>query len=271
MKLIGDAGGTSTDWRLLDGDDIRQFKTVGFNVNSSSLDGFSTELQEHFQGIKFDEIHLYIAGLPKDDPKHPVRSAIHQTLQVTNVYLYNDMLGAGQALYLKDAGWVGILGTGSGLAYYDGTEITKRIPGLGYILGDEGSGADIGARLLKDFLRDQMPEDIKQRFSKRFEIDERSVLKSIYEERQGGKYFGNFSKFAFQNRDTSYCYQLLVDAFSLYFDTYFKNEELTEPVNFSGSVAFYYSDILRRVASDKGVFVGKILESPIAGLTLYHQ
>ena len=144
---------------------------------------------------------------------------------------------------------------------------------LGWILADEGSGTNMGKKILTDYLRKKMPEALEAQFQKRFPLSREEFLEKVYQQEKPSTFLATFSKFIFQHLREPYCYKLVYDSFSEFYENnvmkYDNYKNLK--VHFVGSIGFYYSDLLRQVAHDKGISVKNILESPIAGLTLYHQ
>jgi glucosamine kinase len=174
----------------------------------------------------------------------------------------------------REAGIACILGTGSNSCFYDGEKISFQVPPLGFWLGDEGSGGNLGKQLILSYLHKEMPEELRTKFNKRFgEKDRLEIIENAYQKPLPNRYFATFSKFIFDNRQHPFMYQLVSNAFGLFFEKYIlKYPDFQKyKIHFTGSVAFYYSDILRRVAMEKGCTAGIIMESPIAGLTLFHK
>lgn len=267
MILIGDAGGTSTDWRIVREGNVEQRETSGFNFSRDNLDVFLSQFEETFTE-RFNEIHFYVAGLISEDQSDSLRQGLMKSQPDAVINIHNDTLGACRALCGKDAGWVGILGTGAALVHYDGDVIDERIPSLGYVIGDEGSGFDLGRQLIRDYFRHHMPGDIRYHFAKRFPYTEQEGLEKVWQE--GVSFLSGFSRFLLQHKNHPYCYQLIADGFHRYFDAFVKDRKLEQPIHFNGGVAFYFADILRKVASEHNLPVRNVVESPIAGLTLYH-
>jgi len=183
------------------------------------------------------------------------------------------MLGAARGLCGHEAGIACILGTGSNNCLYDGRYIVDKIPSLGFWLSDEGSGGYLGKMVVVSYLQKDMPADLAEKFATRYGLTREIVLENAYKKPFPNRYFSTFSKFLFDNRSHPFAYQMANDAFVLFFQKYICKFEQhkTQKTHFTGSVAFYYSDILRRAATSQGVIVGTIMETPIAGLTLYHQ
>ena len=168
MILIGDVGGTKTEWMVLENGVYRTFKTIGVNLVHEKLTEFLKKVATSLQPFsEAEQVYLYFAGL-LDVPRQR-RNALNEikkSFPKAKIVIENDLLGAARGAYQTSPGWIGILGTGANFAYYNGKVITHRIPSLGYILGDEGSGAAFGKKLLADFARQKLPADLEDEFRK---------------------------------------------------------------------------------------------------------
>jgi N-acetylglucosamine kinase-like BadF-type ATPase len=184
-----------------------------------------------------------------------------------------DLLAAARALCGREAGIACIIGTGSNTCLYDGEKITGNVANLGWILADEGSGTNIGRKFLVAYLREKLSPELAAQFHARFPFTREEFLEKVYQQEKPSAFLASFMKFIFQHLKDPYCYQLVYNSFAeLYEENVMRYPGYQNlKVHFVGSVAFYFSDILRQVANDKGITVKNILESPIAGLTLYHQ
>lgn len=279
MILIADSGSTKTDWRMIASTgEISQARTVGFNPYFQDTDSIATELAKSLKPAvneAITEVYYYGTGCGTESSCAIVRQAIQQVFsEATTVSVASDLLGAARALCGHEVGIACILGTGSNSCYYDGEQIGYQIPNLGFWLGDEGSGGHLGKTLVTNYLLKDLAPDLEAKFEKRFPNTTRDlVLENAYKKPFPNRYFASFSKFLFDNRSHPQAYRLVYDSFDLFFQKYIcKYPDYKKlKIHFTGSVAFYYSDILRQVANDKGVTVKNIMETPIAGLTLYHQ
>lgn len=279
MILIADSGSTKTDWRMIASTgEISQARTVGFNPYFQDTDSIATELAKSLKPAvneAITEVYYYGTGCGTESSCAIVRQAIQQVFsEATTVSVASDLLGAARALCGHEVGIACILGTGSNSCYYDGGQISYQIPNLGFWLGDEGSGGNLGKILVTNYLLKDLAPDLEAKFEKRFPNTTRDlVLENAYKKPFPNRYFASFSKFLFDNRSHPQAYRLVYDSFDLFFQKYIcKYPDYKQlKIHFTGSVAFYYSDILRQVANDKGVTVKNIMETPIAGLTLYHQ
>ena len=279
MILIAESGSTKTDWRMIAEDgQVSQCKTIGLNPYYQNRNSISSELTKnllpHVRG-QVSEVFYYGTGVTNEEKSEVVRQAILSVFPTAQkVEVHSDMLAAAHALCGHEVGVACILGTGSNSCFYDGSKITFQVPPLGFWLGDEGSGGYLGKQLILSYLHKELPEELRTKFEKRFGvIDRLEIIENGYQKPFPNRYFASFSKFIFDNRNHPFTYHLVSDAFGLFFEKYLLKypDVKNYKIHFTGSVAFYYSDILRRVATDKGCTVGVIMESPIAGLTLFHK
>lgn len=281
MILIADSGSTKTDWRLIDEQNgIDQGKTAGFNPFYQTTQDILTEIEqilvpqlgpEHID--KVEEVHFYGAGCSTEANIQTVSHALESIFPQANIFINNDLLAAARALCEREAGIVGILGTGSNTCFYDGEKITYSRPNLGFALGDEGSGAVLGKKLVTAYLYEEMPAKLMERFNKRYNINREEVMEQVYKKPFPNRYMASFSQFLYHNIREPFIYRLVYDSFSELFDRHIVKYDRAKEhrVHFVGSIAFYYSNLLRQVANDKGIILKNIMESPIAGLTLFHQ
>jgi len=271
MIVIADAGGTNTSWRIL-GDEISQLQTTGLNLLTGDISRYIEVISNEIKPYhKAKSLFFYVAGAGLDVSKESLfKDQLSQLFPQAKINLESDLLGAARSLFLDKEGFVAILGSGTNFAFYDGKNIHKSVQSLGYILGDEGSGSFMGKRLVSDYLRSKMPDDLRNRFQKRINMSDEELLQKVYG-LDGRKFLASFSKFLLQNINHPYSYQLVTDSFHTFFKTFVQNEIKNHSISFSGSIAFYFSDILRQVGADLGFQIHNIVETPIAGLSLYHQ
>lgn len=277
MILLADSGASKTDWRLIDASgSIQQLQTLGFNPYYQSIDQFEREVREVLlPQITGDvsKIFYYGTGCSSDKNRQLIRNVFEKFYSDAHIEVWHDLLAAARALCGRDQGIACILGTGSNSCYYDGKNIVENVTSLGYILGDEGSGAYFGKRIIGDYLRKDLPEKLWDQFKKRFPFDKDEILDRVYNQEMPSRFLGSFTHFIFQHLREPYCYNLVYSGFDEFFTkNIMKYDQVRDlPVHFTGSVAFYFSNVLRQVANDKGIHVKNIIETPIAGLTLYHQ
>lgn len=276
MILIADSGASKTDWRMLHHGEVEQAQTLGFNPYYQPEEQLDREIREVLlPQIKnpVKEIYYYGTGCSSEKNRQVIRNVMQRYFADAYIEVWHDLEAAARALCGHEEGIACILGTGANSCYYDGKKIVENVTSLGYVLGDEGSGAWMGKRIIADYLRKDLPPRLWDQFKKRFPMSKDEILSRVYSEDMPGRFLGSFSHFIFQHLREPYCYKLVYDGFAEFFEkNVCKYERATSlPVHFTGSVAFYFSDVLRQAGTDKGLRVGRIVESPIAGLTLYHQ
>lgn len=277
MILIADSGGSKTDWRMLhDNGNIGQANGVGFNPYYQPISHLHQTLEEVVVPLiheRVTKIFFYASGVSSEKNQEMIRTAFAQYFPEARIEVGWDLLAAARALCGEEPGIACILGTGSNSCLYDGQKITGNVANLGWILADEGSGTTIGKRLIFDYFREVMPKPLAAQFHSRFPWSREEVLEKVYQQEKPSAFLASFSKFIFQHLKEPYCYQLVYDSFSDFYENNvmkYKNYQSLK-VHFTGSIGFYFSDVLRQVAHDKGITVKNILEGPIAGLALYHK
>jgi N-acetylglucosamine kinase-like BadF-type ATPase len=275
MILIADSGSTKTAWTFVE-DPSHIIPTQGINPFQQDEGTICTLLQHELlpalgeKAASIQEIHFYGAGCTPE--KAPiVRTALRSTISATaRINVESDMLGAARGLCGRQPGIVSILGTGSNSCYYDGRNLHPGIPALGYILGDEGSGAYIGKRLVGDILKRQLPDDIVELFFDETHESQASIIQKVYREPLPNRFLASLSPFCARHRQHPAIHDFLLDCFS----QFFLRNILSLPrgqVHFVGSIAHYYRDELSEAAALHGYTVGTILQSPLEGLVKYHQ
>jgi glucosamine kinase len=277
MILIADSGSTKTDWRLIDEEKkIHQFTSQGINPYFQTSEEISailkSELAPSLIQHPISNIFFYGAGCRVEDKKQIVKKAFEENFKGSVVQIETDMLGAAHSLCGLNPGIAAILGTGMNTCFYDGKTIVENRTSLGYVLGDEGSGAYIGKIFIGDYLNEQLPTDLSLRFQDRYKLSKDDIIDSVYRKPMPNRFLATFSKFVYQNLKEQYCIDLVKNSFEQFFDKYICKYSKYKEVKLSctGSVAYYYSNILRSVAESKAVNIDIIAETPIAGLTLYH-
>lgn len=277
MIIVADSGGSKTDWRLLKKDGtIDQANTLGFNPYYQPLEHLKKIVAESLLSKVSEEvskIFYYGTGVSSEKNVQSIQSVFIEHFPKATIEVGWDLLAAARALCGTEPGIACILGTGSNSCLYDGEKITDNVANLGWILADEGSGTYMGKRLIFDYFRKEMPESLAKQFHARFPWTREEVLEKVYQHEKPGAFLASFAKFIFQHLKEPYCYQLAYRCLSDFFENNVMKYENYKnlKVHFTGSIGFYFSDVLRQVANDKGITVKNILEGPIAGLTLYHQ
>ncbi len=277
MMLIADSGSTKTDWCvILDNTPIKRIGTKGLNPFFQSEEEIQQELTHSLlpqlpEGT-IDSVYFYGAGCtPEKAPT--LRRAIADSLPVVgNIKAYSDMLAAARGLCGREAGITCILGTGSNSCFYDGKEIVNHISPLGFILGDEGSGAVLGKLLVGDILKNQLSPTIKEVFLKQFDLTVPEIIDRVYRQPFPNRFLASLSPFIAQHLEEPGIRQLVLGSFIAFLRRNVMQYDYTQyPAHFIGSVAHCYKEILQEAAQETGIRIGKILQSPMEGLIQYHS
>lgn len=277
MKLIADSGATRTQWRYLSAEHrISQLQSEGMNPWQQDDQQLRHILDEQVLPelpARVEEVWFYGSGCLPGPASDRLAQVLQQAFPEAHVSVADDLLAVARGLCGTKPGIACILGTGSNSCDWDGRDIVDRVPALGYILGDEGSASYLGRQLLHAWFKRSMPAHIREAFQEQFHPEQSVVLQQVYKEPNAGRYLGSFSPFLADHRDDPWAYRLLYDAFISFLEhNVLKYEDLqNKAVHFSGAIAQHYGAILRQAGQDKGLYIGHITDSPIAGLLLYHQ
>jgi N-acetylglucosamine kinase-like BadF-type ATPase len=277
MILLADSGSTKTDWCVIEkGTLVHQLLTKGMNPFFQSKEEIR-ELLSHTLlprlGMKaFDSVHFYGAGcVPEKIPV--VKEALGATMDVVGeIEVASDMLGAARSLCGREAGIACIIGTGSNSCFYDGEKITANVSPLGYILGDEGSGAVLGKLLVSNLLKDQMPQRLKTKFLEQNNLTQADIIERVYRGSFPNRFLATLSLFVAENINEPEIHEMALQAFKAFFERNVKHYDYEHySVNMVGSIAFYYRSVIREAATLCGIQLGTIVQSPMSGLIKYHS
>ena len=277
IKLIADSGSTKAEWCLIDGKKKKTIITQGISpyfLNTSEIETIlHKELLPKLKGISPDEIFYYGTGCSNPNNVIVVKKALKNLFKSAKIKVTHDLMGAAIALCGKQKGVACILGTGSNSCYYNGKTIVKNSPGLGYILGDEGSGAYLGKKVVQYFLYNTYEPDLMDRFNLKYNTTAAEILEHVYKMPLPNRYLASFVPFLIENRGHYMIENIIEDAFNDFFfqHVYKYKESWTMPVNFIGSVAFGFKDILKDMCSTYELELGKVLKNPMEGLTKFHM
>lgn len=279
MILIAESGSTKTDWRLIDAQNkIVSFETEGLNpVYKDKTELFriinSGVKEAHVPIKEVSEVHFYGAGCMHYEKAESVEEVLTSIFVHAKCSVSSDILAAARSLSQNEKGIVAILGTGANICVYDGEKITYTRSGLGFILGDEGSGAHLGKTLIKKCLDEEFSQAFIEKTFKKFDLTKASIIDAVYRQPNPNLFLARLSKYIFQNKENPEVIALIVEVFEAFFEIHIKQIEdyQSYTLHLTGSVAFYYADFIKKIAKKYHIRVGKIVEKPIAGLTLYHM
>ena len=276
MLLIADSGSTKTTWSILNNnpEDTIFIETSGINPFYQNTTEIYEVLKQEFNSTQkeFDAIWFYGAGCTNQDTGKIVRDALNQFFTSKEIHIDSDLMAAARALCQDKEGIACILGTGSNSCYYDGKDILQNVSPLGFILGDEGSGAVIGKQFLSDLLKNQLPQELSRLFYETFQTDKAEILENIYKKPFPNRFAAGFMPFITQNIAHPNLQQLVEYSFDLFIERnilqYSKAHTL--PVHFTGSIAFVFREILAHALSQHNLSIGSVLKSPLEGLIEFH-
>lgn len=276
MILLADGGSTKVDWRLVEGTkEIKQISTKGANPFFRSREDISEEIKKVINpvlnGHTIDSVHFFGAGCASPEKNKIVRDAIADNIKTSHIEVNSDLVAAAKGLCGTKKGIACILGTGSNSCFYDGEEIVENVSPLGYVLGDEGSGAVLGRLFLGACLKNQLTKGLKEKFLKEFDLTPATILDMVYRQPLANRFLASLSPFLIENIHDKTVYDLVYNAFK---DFFVKNvmqyDYKNNDVHFTGSVSYYYKDLVRKVGTDLNIKVGIISQSPMEGLIKYY-
>lgn len=272
--LVVDSGSTKSDWLFLSQGEVLADLHLGgmnpyFRTATDTQGEILSILPERLRAIPLRSLYFYGAGCTSAKIDS-VRAMLQACFKVEDITVCSDMLGAARALCGHERGVACILGTGSASCLYDGERIAHSIPSLGYILGDEGSGASLGRLLLGEVFKNRLPVGIKESFVERFGMDEGDVEERVYRQPLPNRFLARVSTFLSEHISETWAHDLLFQEFRRFFVRCVKPYNQASDVAFAGSIAWFYRDILSEVAEGEGIRLGKIIRRPIEGLLKYH-
>ena len=281
MILIADCGSTKIDWcALKNGKLEKQIFTMGMNavmLSEEEIRGrISNELMPELGGLsaKIDSVYFYGAGCISAEVCGNVASAIKANIpSATKVEVYSDLLAAARALCGREPGIACIMGTGSNSCLYDGRGIAHNVSPLGYVLGDEGSGAVLGKLFLSDVLKNQLPADVAAKFLEEYNLDLLTIIRRVYREPLGNRFMASVTPFISKHIDVPQIHDMVLSSFKAFFRRNIMQYEgySEHKVNFIGSIAVYFRPVLEEAAKECGCTIGRILKSPMEGLLAFHS
>lgn len=274
--LIADSGATKTDWCLLQkGEIIDRFETKGISPVFQTEKEIAEEIAAHvYPQLKDrmpDAIFFYGSGCIPEKIEG-VKSAIQSSFPIDKVGVHSDLVAAAHSLCGNKPGIACILGTGSNSCEWNGKEITNQISPLGYILGDEGSGASMGKLLVGDVLKNQLTKGLKEKFLEQYSLNPAIIIEHVYRKPFPSRFLASVTPFLLQNIEDDSIACIVKQSFRDFFErNVMQYNYKKQNVNFVGSIAHYYSHILEEVAQEMGVTIGKIIQSPMEGLVEYYK
>ena len=279
MIAIVDGGSTKCDWVILEnsGKISQKTESIGFNPNIINADLIPQEIEKnpHLFLIKnqLDYIYFYGSGCGTVENALLVETQLQKVFPYAKVTVKEDLTAAAYAAYNGKPAIVCILGTGSNSCYFDGESIRRDLPSLGFLIGDEGSGNALGKHLVRRFFMKKLPQDLHQEFVETYHLTIEDAIKNMYHNPRANAYLAEFNKFVVQRKQHPYFQNMVFDEMKNFFFFFFLpyEEDREAEINFIGSIAYYYEDVLRAAAAELNLTVGNIVQKPIESLVEYHK
>ncbi len=275
--LIADSGSTKTQWCLLAGNKKKMISTQGISpyfLNDESLGKIlSEELLPKTGNLHIDEIYYYGTGCSNTANVALIKRCLKKLYKSSNIKVEHDLLGAAKALCGNEKGIACILGTGSNSCFYNGKKIVKNSPGLGFILGDEGSGTHLGKKVLQYYLYNTFDAELMDKFQEKYPQTTSQILDNVYKTSFPNRYLSGFVTFLIENRGHFMIENIIEDSINDFFfnHVYKYRESWSLPINFVGSIAYGFKDVLAEMCKGYEIKLGNVIKSPMDGLIKYHK
>ena len=276
ITLIAESSTTRTEWSLVEGSEVLEHAyTSGLNpffmTRREISHSIRLELPPEFFKRRWSHVYFYGAGCSGPEKNKIIEASLVAQFK-TPVTVMSDLLGAARGLLVREPGLACILGTGSNSCFYDGHEIVKNVPALGFILGDEGSGASLGRVFLGDALKGLAPRELTEAFFAKYKVTRAEVLDAVLNNPAATRNLRAYSFFLSEHLDNAYVHDLIAREFKRFFERNVGQYDYKNyPVSFVGPIATTYSEILLEVANAFGATIRKIVLSSMPGLVAYHS
>jgi len=275
--LIADSGATKCEWCLLHDGKQKKLDTQGispyFLDEAGIVRVIESELKPSIARWRVDAVYYYGTGCKDPDNRKLVQRAIRRVFSGADVHVTHDLMGAALSVCGDGKGIACILGTGSNSCYFDGKKIAKNSPGLGFVLGDEGSGAYLGKKVLQYYLYNTFDEDLRYKFDAKYATNTSEILESVYKRPLPNRYLASFTLFLVENRGHYMVENIIEDGLNDFFFQHLckYRESWKLPIHFVGGVAYGFRDVIRELCGTYEFELGTILKKPMDGLVKYHR
>jgi N-acetylglucosamine kinase-like BadF-type ATPase len=277
MILIADSGSTKSDWVAISQNSTIRYSTVGINPYFHDEEFVFSAIKDNQSlysiSSQIEEVYFYGAGCSSEKLNSIVLRGLQKVFTQAEIHVDHDLSACALATYQGEPGISCIIGTGSNSCFYDGTNIFESIPALGYILGDEGSGAYFGKKLLADFLYNKLPENIHFSLQNDLGLDKEKIISNVYMKPGANVYLASFMPFIFSHFDDKYISNMILEGFKTFIDTHVRcYQDYTKyKVHFIGSIACLFQKELDQACQFYNVTLGQVIKKPIDGLADYHM
>jgi glucosamine kinase len=277
VTLIADSGATKCEWCLLDNGKKKKIITTGISpyfLNAAQIEQLLIkQLAPKLKDAIINEVHFYGTGLSNQNNVLILKTVLKKIFKKAKISIETDLIAAARALCGKEKGIACILGTGSNSCFYNGRKLIKNSPGIGFILGDEGSGSYLGKKVIQYYLYQTFDEELMTSFEKRFLTSPIEILENVYKKPMANRYLASFAIFLAENRGHYMIENIIEDGLNDFFFThiYKYKESWTHPINFIGSIAYGFKDVLQELCDTYELELGKVMKAPMKGLIEYHS
>jgi N-acetylglucosamine kinase-like BadF-type ATPase len=275
--LIADSGSTKCEWCIVTPRKKTSYFTQGMSpyfLTAGQMENvILTELKNQLKGVVPDEIHFYGTGNKNPANVKMIRNVLKKIFPSSEVTVDHDLTGASRALCQHEHGIVCILGTGSNSCYYNGKKIVRNIPGIGYVLGDEGAGTYLGKKVIQYYLYEIFEKELKEKFNKKYNTNASEILENVYQKPLPNRYLASYTMFLSENRGHYMIENIIEDGLNDFFYNHVHRypESMKYPIHFTGSIAWHFKDVVLSLCDSYGMQPGTILKSPMEGLVKYHR
>jgi glucosamine kinase len=277
VTLTADSGATKAEWCLLNNGKKKTLFTQGISPYFLNTDQIAElvnkELTAKLKNVTVEHIYYYGTGCSNVENARSIKKALTTVFRGAEVSVNTDLMGAARAVCGHEKGIACILGTGSNSCYYNGKSIVRNSPGIGYVLGDEGSGAYLGKKVLQYYLYNTFDEDLRARFDAKFVTTGSEILDNVYKKPLPNRYMASFALFLAENRGHYMIENIIEDGLNDFFFQHLckYNEVWKYPVHFIGSVASGFKDVLEQLCHSYEFELGTVLKNPMEGLVKFHN
>jgi len=276
MKLIAESGATKTSWIAIDGMEGTNWETEGISPYFFSSGQIADLVRENVLprlDSSPSSVYFYGTGCANDANKLLVHNGLKEVFANADIDVNSDLLAAARSLCGSHRGIACILGTGSNSCYFDGTAIARNNPAPGFILGDEGSGAHLGKKVVQYFIYQTFDEELMHKFKLQFHDDYRTILDKVYKQPWPNRYLASFAPFLSENRGHYMVENIIEDGLMDFFQNHlFKYPESWKyPIHFTGSIAWHFRDVIAELCQSLELELGRIEKSPLGGLAAFHS
>ena len=275
--LIADSGATKCEWAVVEGGKSKKTINTGgispYFLNAAQIQELvRKDLLPETKKYSFTEVYYYGTGCKNADNRRMITKALSGVIDGAKVSVDTDLMAAARSVCQRGKGIACILGTGCNSAYYNGQKVAKNSPGLGYVLGDEGSGAYLGKKVIQYYLYNTFDDELRFKFDEKFRMKEDEILDRVYKQPLPNRFLASFTLFLAENRGHFMVENIIEDGLNDFFFYHLNkyNESWKYPVHFVGSVAFGFRDVIVDLCHSYEFELGSIVQNPMAGLIAYH-